>query len=111
MEGTKISLQNFARFGYDRRKLPRIFCFVNYGLVRISFVAIVMSMNDFFDSSQIIESLYSEKSGKVGSEAFHALPFAKQCLAKGDIYSSDCRLSISKLITANAQAMYEYETS
>lgn len=66
-----------------------------------------MSMDDFFDSSQIIEPLYTTGGEKVGNDAFNALPFAKECLAKGNIYSSDCRLSISKLITANANAMYE----
>jgi len=65
-----------------------------------------MSMNDFFDSSQIIESLYTDSHGSVGVAASSALPFAKQCLEKGNIASSDCRLSISKIITANANAMY-----
>lgn len=65
-----------------------------------------MAMNDFFESSQIVEPLYKEGSDKISAAAFQALPKAKQCLAQGDIYSSDCRLSISKLITANANAMY-----
>jgi hypothetical protein len=64
-------------------------------------------MNDFFESSQIIEDLYTDAQGQVGIQAKSALPFAKQCLAQGDIQSADCRLSISKLITANTHAMYD----
>lgn len=67
----------------------------------------LLEMNGFFDSSQIIESLYTDKNGQVAQAAFHALPFAKECLAKDAVQSADCRLAMSKLITANAQAMYE----
>lgn len=67
---------------------------------------VIMAMNDFFESSHIVESLYSDSADKVSASAFKSLPKVKECLNKGDIYSSDCRLAVSKLITANANAMY-----
>lgn len=67
---------------------------------------VLMALNDFFESSHIVEPLYSEGSDKLSAAAFKALPKVKECLNKEDVYSSDCRLAVSKLITANANAMY-----
>lgn len=65
-----------------------------------------MAMNDFFESSHIVESLYSESGDKLSSSAFKALPKVQQCISKSDVSSADCRLAMSKLISANANAMY-----
>jgi hypothetical protein len=63
-------------------------------------------MEYFVSEGQFSENLIKATPPHNGADLAASFKVAKECMRKGDAYSSDCRLSISRLLTQQAKLMY-----